>query len=146
MQYKTSHIVGHSKTRTLDNKPCCKGHSLQFKIFPLYTVSPHLSAPQISSSLTSRSSFYWGKSTTTLLYTILLFPHLSSSLTLSAISSRTDVCGQVRSDYTQLEVTRYFLAIVSIHLGPPKRTISLQRTKRLSQSVLYSEIPLYSIL
>ena len=29
---------------------------------------------------------------------MLLLPHLSSSLTLSAISSRTDVCRKVRSD------------------------------------------------
>ena len=58
-----------------------------------YTVRPHLSAPQISSSLTFSSSFYWNKSAIILLYTILLFPHLSSSLTLSTISSRTVVCG-----------------------------------------------------
>ena len=62
------------------------------------TVRPHLSAPQISSSLTFRSSFYWSKSAIILLYTILLLPHLSSFLALSAISSRTDVCGWVRSD------------------------------------------------
>ena len=46
------------------------------------TVRPHLSAPQISSSLTFRSSFYWNKSAIILLYTIytaapsfIQFPH-----------------------------------------------------------------------
>ena len=58
-----------------------------------YTVRPHLSAPQISSSLTFNSSLYWNKSAIILLYTILLLPHLSSSLTLSAILSTTNVCG-----------------------------------------------------
>ena len=53
----------------------------------------HLSAPLIPSSPTFRSSLNWNKSATILLYTILLLPHLSSSLTLSTIWSRTDVCG-----------------------------------------------------
>ena len=39
------------------------------------------SAPQMSSSLTFHSSFYLNKSAITLLYSILLLPHLSSSLT-----------------------------------------------------------------
>ena len=39
------------------------------------TLRPHLSVPQMSSSLTFRSSFYWNKSTIVLLYTILLLPH-----------------------------------------------------------------------
>ena len=60
------------------------------------TVRLHLSAPHISSSLIFRSSLYWNKSTIILLYTILLLPYLSSSLAISAISSRTNVC--MRSD------------------------------------------------
>ena len=55
------------------------------------TVRPHLSACEKSSSLTFRSSFHWSKSAVILLYTILLLPHLSSSLPLSTISFRTVV-------------------------------------------------------
>ena len=88
------------------------------------TVRPHLSVPQISSSLTfcSYCSFYWNKSAIILLYTILLLPHLSSSLTfcssfywnksaiillytilllphfISTVLSKTDVCAPVGSD------------------------------------------------
>ena len=70
------------------------------------TVRPHLSAPQTSSSLTFCSSFYRNKSAIILLYTILLLPRLSSSLTLYVISPRTDVCGYVRSDCNSLVVDR----------------------------------------
>ena len=54
---------------------------LNFTIEPLETmwahhyvsaVEPHLSTPQISSSLTFHSSFYWNKSAIFLLYSILL--------------------------------------------------------------------------
>ena len=59
--------------------------------YNMYTVRPHLSAHQISSLLIFRSSFCRNKSSIILLYTILLLLRLSSSLTLSAISSRMDV-------------------------------------------------------
>ena len=40
-----------------------------------YTVWPHLSVPQISSSLTFCGSFYWNGSVIFPLYTILQLPH-----------------------------------------------------------------------
>ena len=59
----------------------CKGKS----VYASLTVRSHLSAPQISCSLTFHSGFYWNKYGIILLYTILLLPHLSSSLTSSTI-------------------------------------------------------------
>ena len=64
----------------------------------VHKMRPHLSAPQKSSSFAFRSSFYWSKCAIILRYTILLFPHLTSSLISSVISSRSDVCGKVRSN------------------------------------------------
>ena len=59
------------------------------------TVRPHLSTSRISSSLAFHKRFYWKKFAIILLYTVLLLPHLSSSLAfLTTISSRTDVSGQ----------------------------------------------------
>ena len=56
----------------------CKGNS----VYASLTVRSHLSAPQISSSLTFHSGFYWNKYAIILLYTILLLPHLSSYLSV----------------------------------------------------------------
>ena len=78
-------------------------------------VRAHLSTPQISSSLTFHSRFYWSKSAIILLYTILLLPHLSSSLALSEILSRTDVCGLVRSDCSAVYGVVYgFLSSIAL--------------------------------
>ena len=49
----------------------------------------------IHTSLTFRSSFRWNESALILLYTIILLPHIPNPLALSAISSRTDVCGYI---------------------------------------------------
>ena len=80
-------------TTRCDTRFICCANNFPVCLICACTVRPHLSAPQISSSLTFCSSFYWSKSAIILLYTILQFPHLSSSLALSAISSRMDVCG-----------------------------------------------------
>ena len=63
--------------------------------YDIYTVRPHLRIciSDIQFPHLLKYSFYLNKSAIILLYTILLLPLLSSFLTLSTISSRTDVCG-----------------------------------------------------
>ena len=56
-------------------------------------------------------------------------------------SGRSEI-GTISLQRTRLEVPRYFSHSFNTFWTSPKRITSLQRTRKLSQSVLYLEIPL----
>ena len=59
---------------------------------------------------------------------------------------------KIRTEYltslqrTQLELPTYILPMALIHFSPPKEDTPYEEQIELSQSALYSEVPLYHLL